>query len=74
MSGAVASDGRAWLWGFGTNSQLGKCGNDDGDEIVPKLLVATKALQGKCITSLAFGGQHVVLLAVASVEEPGPIV
>ena len=33
VSGAVSADGRAWLWGFGTNSQLGK-GDDDGDEEV----------------------------------------
>jgi len=31
VSGAFDTDGRAWLWGFGTNNQLGK-GDDDGDE------------------------------------------
>ncbi len=33
MSGAFDGSGKAWMWGFGTNSQLGK-GNDDGDEEV----------------------------------------
>jgi alpha-tubulin suppressor-like RCC1 family protein len=33
VSGAISDDGRAWLWGFGTNNQLGK-GDDDADEEV----------------------------------------
>lgn len=33
VSGAFDVNGKAWLWGFGTNSQLGK-GNDDSDEEV----------------------------------------
>ena len=45
VSAAVGSDGRAWLWGFGTNGQLGN-GNDDADKETPSLLRG-KALQGK---------------------------
>ena len=45
VSAAVGVDGRAWLWGFGTNGQLGN-GNDDSDRDVPSLLRG-KALQGK---------------------------
>ena len=60
MSGAVDGDGRAWLWGFGTNSQLGK-GDDDSDNVVPALLAQTTRLQGNRIVGLHFGGQHVVL-------------
>lgn len=32
VSGVYSSDGDAWLWGFGTNNQLGK-GDDDSGEI-----------------------------------------
>ena len=45
VSGAVSADGRAWLWGFGTNSQLGK-GDDDGDEEVRQSIPATQLLPG----------------------------
>ena len=54
MSGAFDVNGKAWLWGFGTNSQLGK-GNDDGDEEVctPRLTLVTlssqSALKGKAL-------------------------
>lgn len=37
VSGAFDTNGRAWLWGFGTNNQLGK-GDDDGDEEAKSLL------------------------------------
>ncbi len=47
MSAAVGADGRAWLWGAGTNGQLGN-GNDDSDRDVPSLLRG-KALQGKSV-------------------------
>lgn len=45
VSAALSADGRAWLWGFGTNSQLGN-GSDDSDREVPSLLQG-RALQGK---------------------------
>ena len=50
MSAAVSADGRAWLWGFGTNSQLGN-GNDDSDREVPSLLQG-RALQGKRVVQV----------------------
>ena len=50
MSAAVSTDGRAWLWGFGTNSQLGN-GNDDSDREVPSLLRG-RALQDKRIVQV----------------------
>lgn len=34
VSGAFNKDGKAWLWGFGTNGQLGKGSDDDADEEV----------------------------------------
>ena len=60
VSEAVDGKGRAWLWGFGTSSQLGK-GDDDTDNAVPALLAQTTRLQGNRIVCLHFGGQHVVL-------------
>jgi alpha-tubulin suppressor-like RCC1 family protein len=50
VSAALGADGRAWLWGFGTNNQLGN-GNDDSDKEVPSLLKA-KALQGQRIVQV----------------------
>lgn len=61
------AEGRAWLWGFGTNSQLGK-GDDDADEVVPAKLAETKRLQGQRAVALHFGGQHVVLRTVPRKE------
>lgn len=59
MSAAVGSDGRAWLWGFGTNSQLGN-GNDDSDKEIPSLLKG-KALQGKRVVQARL---HFLVLSV----------
>jgi len=44
VSGCVSAAGDAWLWGFGTNSQLGK-GDDDADELLPRRLAETKRFQ-----------------------------
>ena len=62
VSAAVGADGRTWLWGMGTNGQLGN-GNDDLDRETPNL-VKSKALQGKRIVQasgpslLAFYGSQ----------------
>ena len=50
MSAAIGADGRAWVWGFGTNGQLGN-GNDDSDKEVPSLLKG-KSLQGKRVVQV----------------------
>lgn len=63
MSGCLSADGDAWLWGFGTNSQLGK-GDDDGDELLPRRLAETKRFQARAVKQLEFGGQHALLLTV----------
>ena len=61
----MGSDGRAWLWGFGTNSQLGN-GGDDSDKDVPSLLKG-KALQGKRVVQAG----HPVLFAFGSLSGSG---
>ena len=63
VSGCLSVDGDAWLWGFGTNSQLGK-GDDDGDELLPRRLAETKRFQARAVVQLEFGGQHALLLTV----------
>lgn len=63
VSGAVSDDGAAYLWGFGTNNQLGK-GDDDGDELIPHRLAETKRFSGRAVVQLEFGGQHTMLLVV----------
>ena len=60
VSGAVDSEGRAWLWGASTSNLLAK-GDDDTDNVVPTLLAQTTRLQGNRIVGLHFGGQHGVL-------------
>ncbi|KAK2077816.1 hypothetical protein QBZ16_004664 [Prototheca wickerhamii] len=70
VSGVYSSDGDAWLWGFGTNNQLGK-GDDDSDEVLPKKLAITKRLVGQKIVALEFGGQHAAMLVVPKPEEDG---
>ncbi len=84
VSGAFSAEGDVWLWGFGTSNQLAK-GDDDGDEVAPRKLAATKAFQNRRVVALEFGGQHAALLAVerpasaggaapapAPVAAPGP--
>lgn len=66
VSGAVDSDGHAWLWGAGWSNQLGKGVDNENeieDEKVPLQLAITTKLVGKRVTFIQFGGQHVVLLA-----------
>ncbi|GAB4814630.1 hypothetical protein N2152v2_001676 [Parachlorella kessleri] len=63
VSGCFDKDGTGWLWGFGTNNQLGK-GDDDSDEVVPHKLAETKKFSGQRIIQMEFGGQHAALLCV----------
>eukprot|EP00884_Botryococcus_braunii_P000003 jgi/Botrbrau1/10002/Bobra.0012s0091.1 len=59
VSGGFTKDGRVFLWGGNTTYQLGK-GNDDSDSTCPTLLkFRTEVLKP---LSLAFGGQHALLL------------
>ncbi|KAK9838520.1 hypothetical protein WJX81_004867 [Elliptochloris bilobata] len=48
VSGCLGAGGDAWLWGFGTNSQLGK-GDNDGDELLPRRLAETKRFQNRAV-------------------------
>ena len=65
-SGCTTADGAAFFWGYGTMNQLGK--RDDEDEPLPRRMApAPKALRGRPVTQLSFGGQHAALLA-----DPGP--
>ena len=61
VSGAVTTDGKAYVWGYGTTGQLGKA-NDEEDENLPYLL-ATKRLKRMSVIKLSFGGQHSALIA-----------
>ncbi|CAL8462036.1 g1567 [Coccomyxa elongata] len=72
VSGAFDKDGKAWLWGFGTNGQLGKGSDDDADEEVPKVLAETKRFSGRKVVQLEFGGQHTLLLTVPAAPAGAP--
>ena len=65
VSAAVGADGRAWLWGFGTNGQLGN-GNDESDRDVPSLL-RSRALQGKRVVQARTTTPLYILISLSSV-------
>lgn len=52
---ALTKDGKVFVWGMGTSSQLGT--GDEEDVPVPKLLVGAQ-VKDKNIFSLSSGGQH----------------
>lgn len=60
VSFAVASDGKVYSWGMGSNNQLGS--GDEEDVFVPTP-VGGKQLQSKQGIHVSSGGQHTVLLA-----------
>ena len=62
VSGAVGADGVAWAWGFGDSGQLGKGGDDDEDELAPRIVRPPPKAAGRKAVGLEFGGQHAVLL------------
>lgn len=63
---AIAKNGQLYVWGMGTNSQLGTGDEDDVPE--PKLLVSAQ-VKDKNILAVNSGGQHSLFL----VELPAPI-
>lgn len=66
---AVTKDGKVYVWGMGTSSQLGTGDEDDVQE--PKLLVGAQVKE-KNLLSVSSGGQHSLFLVEApkSVAEP----
>lgn len=67
---AITKNGQVYVWGMGTNSQLGT--GDDDDVPEPKLLVSTQ-LKDKNILSVNSGGQHslfTVEVPAAAAEKP----
>lgn len=64
---AVTSDGKPYVWGMGTSSQLGTGDEDDVTE--PKLL-ASAQIKDKKVLSIGGGGQHSLFI----VEAPKSIV
>lgn len=60
-SAIVTEDGEAFMWGLGTNYQLGKAG--DSDDPLPKKLRLDRIEGGpKRVLQVSFGGQHTLLL------------
>lgn len=58
-----AGEGRCFVWGFGSNNQLGN-GDDDADFALPERIKETKNFNLKKVVQLEFGGQHTILMAV----------
>lgn len=56
---AITKDGKPYVWGMGTNSQLGT--GDENDVPEPRLL-ATAQVKEKNILSISGGGQHSLFL------------
>lgn len=59
---AITKDGKAYVWGMGTSSQLGT--GDEDDVEVPKVLVSAQ-VKDKNLLSVNGGGQHSVFLVEA---------
>lgn len=60
---AITKDGKVYVWGMGTSSQLGT--GDEDDVISPRLLVSAQ-VKDKNMLSINGGGQHSLFL----VEDP----
>lgn len=65
---AVCDDGKVYVWGLGTNSQLGV--GDDEDVLEPKLIIGAQTKE-KTILTVNSGGQHTLLIveAIKKVEK-----
>lgn len=59
---AITKDGKAYVWGMGTSSQLGT--GDEDDVEVPQVLVSAQ-VKDKNLLSVNGGGQHSVFLVEA---------
>ena len=61
---AVTADGEAYVWGYcGVEGLLGR-GDDCDDAHVPERLNPTRAMAGKSVVAVSFGGQHAAALCV----------
>lgn len=67
---AVSTDGKLYVWGMGTNSQLGTGDEDDVSE--PKLL-ASAQVKDKNILSVNSGGQHSLFLVEVPESTAKPV-
>lgn len=65
---AVCDDGRVFVWGLGTSSQLGV--GDDEDVLEPKLITSAQT-KDKTILTVNSGGQHTLFVveAIKKVEK-----
>lgn len=62
-SACVTDDGDAYVWGYGDLGQLGR-GSDQSDALTPVRLAPTKAMGGKRVVDVSFGGQHTAALCL----------
>lgn len=60
VSFAVTSSGEVWVWGMGTNGQLGLGGEDD---VWKPVKMGGKQLENRSVIAVSSGGQHTVLIA-----------
>lgn len=67
---AITKNGQIYVWGMGTNSQLGT--GDDDDVLEPKLLVSAQ-VKDKNILSINSGGQHSLFLVEAPESNAKPV-
>lgn len=67
---AVSEDGKLYVWGMGTNSQLGT--GDDDDVEAPKHLVSAQ-VKDKTILSVNSGGQHSLFIVEVPESTAKPI-
>ena len=60
---AVTAGGEAYVWGYAQEGNLGR-GDDCDDAHVPERLKPTRAMAGKKVVAVSFGGQHTAALCV----------
>ena len=60
---AVTAGGEAYVWGYAQEGNLGR-GDDCDDAHVPERLKPTRAMTGKKVVAVSFGGQHTAALCV----------
>ena len=70
VSACVGEGGELFTWGYGSVGQLCKRGDDD-EPLPVRVAAKARALTGRCVQQVSFGGQHGALVTVPADQGPG---